>query len=112
MHRAILPALLAVGAIVALPARAEHHEHAAMNATNGPAAPQALVEGVVKKVDVARGRLSVAHGAASSGMPAMTMSFKLKEAAWIDRVKEGSRIRFATETIDGAMTIVRLEVLD
>jgi len=39
-------------------------------------------------------------------MPGMTMAFRVKDAAWLDKVKEGQKIRFA---IDGTMTIIRLE---
>jgi len=43
-------------------------------------------------------------------MPAMTMAFKVKEAAWLDKVKDGQKIRFASDNINGAMTVVRLEL--
>lgn len=80
--------------------------HGAMHAKSAEAP---LMEGTVKKVDKAGGKLVVHHGPLPNGMPAMTMTFRLKEAAWFDKLKEGQTIRFAQETIDGAMTIVRLE---
>ena len=39
----------------------------------------------------------------------MTMVFRVKDAGWLDRMKEGKTIRFAAEDINGAMTVVRFE---
>ncbi len=79
------------------------HQHAAAPAD----AP--LIEGLVKKVDKAAGKVTVSHGPLPNGMPAMTMVFRLKDATWIDKMKEGSKIRFLAEDINGAMTLVRFE---
>jgi len=40
-------------------------------------------------------------------MPAMTMVFRVKDSAWLVKMKEGQTIRFAPEDINGAMTVVR-----
>ena len=82
----------------------EHMDHGAMQAT--AATDAALTDGLVKKVDKNGGKLTVAHGPLPSGMPGMTMAFRVKDAVWLDTVKEGQKIRFA---IDDKMTIVRLE---
>ncbi len=86
------------------------HAHAGHGAKQAEAAKLPLADGVVKKVDKAGGKLTISHDALPNGMPAMTMAFKVKDAAWIEQVKEGQKIRFASENVDGAMTIVRLEV--
>ena len=39
----------------------------------------------------------------------MTMAFRVKDAAWIDKLKEGDKIRFMAEQINGAMTLVHIE---
>ena len=80
----------------------EHMDHGAMHA----AADAALTDGLVKKVDKSGGILTVSHGPLPSGMPGLTMAFRVKDAVWLDTVKEGQKIRFA---IDDKMTIVRLE---
>lgn len=67
-------------------------------------------EGVVKKIDKSAGRVILSHGPLPGGMPAMTMAYRVKEAAWIDKMKEGQKIRFAAEQVDGAMTLVRFEL--
>jgi Cu(I)/Ag(I) efflux system periplasmic protein CusF len=103
-----LSAIIACAAGLATPALAadkmEHIEHGAMHATT--AGDAALSDGLVKKVDKNGGKLTVAHGPLPGGMPGMTMAFRVKDAAWLDTLKEGQKIRFA---IDDKMTITRLE---
>jgi len=74
------------------------------------AADAALSEGVLKKIDQASGRVMLAHGPiANIGMPPMTMMFKLKDAALLKSLKEGEKVRFRVEDIDGEYTVVRIE---
>lgn len=89
---------------------ADHDMHAGHGAMHSQAAEAALVDGLVKKVDKAGGKLTISHDALPNGMPAMTMAFKVKDASWLDKVKDGQKIRFASDNINGAMTVVRLEV--
>jgi len=86
---------------------ADHDMHAGHGAMHSDAAQTALTNGLVKKVDKAGGKLTIAHDALPNGMSAMTMAFKVKDASWLDQVKEGQKIRFA---IDDKMTVVRLEL--
>ncbi|WP_374502579.1 copper-binding protein [Zoogloea sp.] len=89
---------------------ADHDMHAGHGAMHSEAAQAALVDGLVKKVDKAAGKITVSHDALPNGMPAMTMAFKVKDASWLDKVKDGQKIRFTSDNINGAMTIVRLEL--
>jgi Cu/Ag efflux protein CusF len=43
-------------------------------------------------------------------MPAMTMAFKVKEPAMLDRVKTGDQVRFLVERVNGGLTVTRLEL--
>lgn len=100
-------ATLTPALVTAADAQDMHAGHGAMHAD---AAQTTLIDGLVKKVDKAGGKLTVSHGPLPNGMPAMTMAFKVKDASWLDKLKEGQKIRFASENINGAMTIVRLEL--
>ena len=70
-----------------------------------------LVDGTVKRLDKAAGKVTLAHGPLTSlGMNTpMTMAFRVKDAAWLDRIKDGDRIRFVAEDINGVLTIVAFE---
>jgi Cu/Ag efflux protein CusF len=68
-----------------------------------------LSDGLVKKIDKANQKVTLSHGPLPNGMPAMTMVFRVKDSAWLEKMKEGQTIRFAAEDINGAMTVVRFE---
>lgn len=85
----------------------EHMEHGMDHGSmHAATADRALADGVVKKLDKTAGKVTVTHGPLPNGMPSMTMAFRIKDSALLDKVKEGQKIRFA---IDDTMTIVRLE---
>lgn len=71
-----------------------------------------LAEGTVRKIEADAQRLRVAHGPiAHLNMPPMTMAFRVKEAAMLQGLKEGDKVRFRVEKIDGTYTIVRIEAV-
>ena len=71
---------------------------------------QAMTSGVVKKVDKGAGKVTIRHGPIENlGMPQMTMVFRVKDPAMLDRLKEGDEIRFVADKVDGAFTVMRFE---
>ena len=103
--RLILPLLLALG----LPAHAQHdhgsHQPAATR--NAP-----LSDGLVKKIDKAKGEVVIQHGQLDSiGMPPMTMAFGVADKAWLNKLKPGDRIRFAAEMKGGNAIVSRYEMV-
>ena len=111
MKTAIIPVLAFAVVGFSVPVLAASGGHEGHGATHAPTtAERPLTEGVVKKVDQPAGKVTLAHGPLN-GMPAMTMVFRLKDAGWIGKLKEGQKIRFAADDIDGALTVVRFEPL-
>ena len=106
MKRAwILAAALASGIVPTLavaadaPAKAETKAKAA-----------ALTAGEVKKVDREAKKLTIQHGPIENlGMPPMTMVFRVKEPAMLERVKAGDAIKFKAEKVDGNYTVTELQ---
>lgn len=73
-------------------------------------AADALSEGTVKKVDKAAGRVTLAHGPlANLNMPGMTMPFAVRDAAWLDKLKPGQKIRFRAEEGKDSYVVVLIE---
>jgi len=104
--RALITALFLTAIIPAYAAMNEHDDHGAM----ANHAEADFVDGVVKKVDKAAGKVTLSHGPLTNlNMPAMTMVFRVKEAAWLDQMQVGAKIRFVADSINGALTIVQLE---
>lgn len=90
-------------------AQMDHGSHggpAAMQVATADVAP--LTDGLVKKIDKTKGTVTLAHGALPNGMPPMTMAYRVKDVAWLDKMKPGQKIRFAVDPADG-MTVLRFE---
>lgn len=73
--------------------------------------PLPQVEGEIRKVDAAAGKLTVRHGPIENlNMAAMTMVFRVKDPAMLAQVQTGDKVRFTAERLDGLLTITSLTV--
>lgn len=110
----IAPALVTIASLglsaQGIAASDMHGDHEMMQMHSSSAAETSLVDGVVKKIDKSAGKVTVSHGPLPNGMPGMTMAFQVKDATWLDQMKAGDKIRFMPETVNGTLTIVRLEL--
>ncbi|GAA4342153.1 hypothetical protein GCM10023165_23600 [Variovorax defluvii] len=108
---ALLASLSALTLHLASAASAQPSASAAPAASDASAAANAeLVDGEVRKVDKDARKLTLRHGPLQNlDMPAMTMVFQVKEAAWLDKIQPGDKVRFQAEKIDGKFTVIRLE---
>jgi Cu/Ag efflux protein CusF len=108
----MLLAFLLAG-LASLPAYAASHSHDAHagHETLSTPAESGWVDGVVKRIDKAGGKVTLAHGPLTHlGMPmAMTMVFRVKDLSWLDQMRVDGKIRFVAESIGGALTIVQFE---
>ena len=108
MKTLITASLIAIASLgaVSVQAAGDHAGHAMA----APAAEMQMVDGQVKKVDKAAGKVTLSHGPLTNlNMPAMTMAFKVSNAAWLDQMKSGDKIRFMAENVNGAITVVHFE---
>ena len=108
-HPVLILALIAAAYCAQASAQTDHSAHTMPAAAKPAATSTAMEEGVVKKIDKAGRKLAIAH-AAQDSMPAMTMVYSVKDAALLDKLQPGQKIRFATDPADGGMTVLRLEV--
>ncbi|MDP2868660.1 MAG: copper-binding protein [Methyloversatilis sp.] len=84
---------------------AHHPEKAAA------AAPAVLSSGEIKKIDKEAGKVTIKHGPlVNLDMAPMTMVFRVKEAAMLDKVKVGDKVNFAADKINGALTVTQVEL--
>ncbi|MDB5825945.1 MAG: hypothetical protein JWQ73_165 [Variovorax sp.] len=68
------------------------------------------VDAEVRNVDSAAKTITLAHGDIPNvDMPAMTMVFRVKDAALLDHVKTGDKVRFSADKVDGLITVVAIE---
>ncbi|OFZ96514.1 MAG: RND transporter [Betaproteobacteria bacterium RIFCSPLOWO2_02_67_12] len=66
-------------------------------------------EGEVRKVDRDAQKITIKHGPLKNlDMPAMTMVFKVKDPALLERVKAGDKVKFQAENVGGALTVTEI----
>jgi Cu(I)/Ag(I) efflux system periplasmic protein CusF len=67
-------------------------------------------EGEVRKIDSAQQKITLKHGEIKNlDMPPMTMAFRVKNAAVLNQLAVGDKVRFTVEKIDGAYTITQIQ---
>jgi Cu/Ag efflux protein CusF len=74
-------------------------------------AQSASISGEVKKIDQSAGKITLKHGPAKGlGMEEpMTMVYRVKDPAMLDRVKVGDKVTFEAEVATAGYTVTRLE---
>lgn len=88
---------------------ADHSAHhpAAAQATSNAAA---MTDGEVRKIDKAQGKVTLKHGAIQNlEMPPMTMVFKVADPKMLDSLKDGDKVRFSADRVNGAITVTAIE---
>lgn len=74
------------------------------------AAASPMSEGEVRKIDKEQGKVTLRHGPIqNSDMPGMTMVFKVADPKLLDAVKEGDKVKFSAEKVNGAITVTSME---
>jgi Cu(I)/Ag(I) efflux system protein CusF len=69
-----------------------------------------MTEGEVRKVDTDAKKITLKHGPIKNlDMPGMTMVFQVKDAALLDKVKAGDKVRFSAEQQQGALVVTAIE---
>jgi Cu(I)/Ag(I) efflux system periplasmic protein CusF len=85
-----------------------HHQPAAATAV---AAPAAMADGEVRRVDRDAKKITIKHGPISNlDMPPMTMVFQVQDPAMLDQVKAGDKIKFNADKVGSAYTVKKIEI--
>ncbi len=82
---------------------AAHHPAAASKAA-------VMADGEVRKIDKEAKKITLRHGEIKNlDMPPMTMVFQVQDAALLDKVRTGDKVRFRAEQAGGVYTVVAIE---
>ena len=69
-----------------------------------------MAEAEVRKVDKDAKKITLKHGPIKNlDMPPMTMVFQVKDAALLDKVAAGDKVRFTAEQQQGAYVMTGVE---
>jgi Cu(I)/Ag(I) efflux system protein CusF len=79
--------------------------------SGGALAQSAAINGEVKKIDEAAGKITLKHGPAKSlGMDEpMTMVYRVKDPALLKQVKVGDKVKFDAQEGDGGYTVTGIQ---
>jgi Cu(I)/Ag(I) efflux system protein CusF len=73
-------------------------------------AQAAMVSGTVKKIDEAQGKITLDHGPIKNlDMDAMTMVFRAQDPAMLKAVKQGDKVKFEADRVNGQITIINIQ---
>jgi Cu(I)/Ag(I) efflux system periplasmic protein CusF len=68
------------------------------------------VDGEVRRVDKAAGKITLRHGELKQlDMPPMTMVFEVSDKALLDSVKAGDKVKFKVISKDGKMIVTEMK---
>ena len=77
------------------------------NATNAAS----MADGEVRKIDKDTKKITLKHGELKNlEMPAMTMVFQVKDAALLDKVMVGDKVKFKAEKVSAGYAVSEIEV--
>ena len=97
-----IPFIAALGLALAAGATAQ--------TTPAPGAGAPITDGEVRKVDKEQGKVTLRHGPLQNlDMPAMTMVFKAADPKMLDGLKEGDKVKFTAEKVNGAFTVTAIQ---
>lgn len=83
---------------------ADHDSHHATSTASS------MSEAEVRKVDKAAKKITLKHGDIKNlDMPPMTMVFQVKDAALLEQVQAGDKVRFTADKVGGAYIVLTLE---
>ena len=68
-----------------------------------------MADGEVRKIDKENKKITLKHGVIKNlDMPGMTMVFQVKDAAMLDSVKAGDKIKFKAEQAGSAVVVTEI----
>jgi Cu/Ag efflux protein CusF len=69
-----------------------------------------FTKGTVKKLDAKAKKVTLIHEELKElEMPAMTMVFRVKDDALLEKLKEGASIEFVAERVEGKLTVTEIK---
>jgi len=75
------------------------------------AAHAQAVDGEVRKVDTEAGKITLKHGEIRNlDMPAMQMSFRVADPAFLKKVQVGDKVSFTADKVNGQFTVITIDV--
>lgn len=111
LNKLLISAFLFASGLSLAQAQDTHAGHNMAAASGTAATADSMIDGEVRKVNKDTERITIKHGPLPNlDMPGMTMVFRVKDTAMLDQVKEGDKVRFMADKVNGNITLIKLEL--
>jgi len=103
---------VAIAAAYSVSASADDNkEHGSAQGAEQAASTAEMSEGEVRKVDKDSKKITLKHGEIKNlDMPGMTMVFRVKDVAMLDKVHAGDKVKFKAEKSEGALVVTEIRL--
>lgn len=72
-----------------------------------------MSEGVIRKIDSKRGKVTIKHGEiAHLDMPPMSMVFTVEDPSMLESLAKGDSVRFVAEDKDGKLYVTQIQAVE
>ncbi len=69
-----------------------------------------LTDGLIRKIDRENRKITIKHGEIKNlEMPGMTMVFQVRDPAILDNLKNGDKVQFRAEKVNGAFVVIEMQ---
>jgi len=102
---------LAISLFAALPLSVGFAQQPAATAAATAAVNNDMTDGEIRKVDKDSKKITIKHGEIKNlDMPPMTMVFQVKDAAMLDTIQAGDKVKFKVEKRLGNYVVTELQL--
>ena len=100
-----------VAVFLAFPAFADDKHHKKEPTASSPAQSAPMADGEIRKIDRDAQKITIRHGPLPQlDMPQpMTMVYRVKDPALLDKAKPGDKVKFEAENVGGTFVVTRIE---
>jgi Cu(I)/Ag(I) efflux system periplasmic protein CusF len=86
--------------------------HTAAPSASAAATTLPMADAEIRKIDLENKKVTLKHGEIKNlDMPGMTMVFQVKDAAMLEKVKAGDKVKFTADKVNGAFTVMSIEIV-
>ena len=112
LRTAIAAAVFSAAQLMAASAYAQVADAAKATDASTPAPSAEMSDGEVRRIDKDSRKITLKHGEIKNlDMPGMTMVFQVKDAAMLDTVQVGSKVKFRADRADGALVVTSIQAV-
>lgn len=84
--------------------------HAAAPASAATAVSLPMADAEIRKIDLENKKITLKHGEIKNlDMPSMTMVFQVKDAAMMDKLATGDKVKFTADKVGSIFTVMSIE---